>query len=134
MTGTNTDILGERSALEKTIDALQQQIDVSGDDADEDMLCDVDHGITIAQARERVACLNNILAKYRLLEKAAEQFKNPPKISANDRRRMISSAQMIRSVREILTNVTLAEPSAIAINRGALLILDSAVEELERID
>lgn len=93
-----------------------------------------DIGLIIEGAQEYVRHLENIHAKYRILELAAEQSKNPPNISEGDRSRMISSARMIRSVRELLTNVILAEPAAVAINRGALLILDSAVEELERND
>ena len=140
MTGTNKDILGERTALEETIASYEQQIDIRCDGEDDgscwdgDPLGEVDHGITIGQARTRVALLGNILSKYMMLEKVAEKYKNPPNISARDRCRMISSANMIRSVRELLANVNLAEPSAMAINRGALLILDSAVEVLERND
>ena len=140
MESTNTDILGERTALEETIASYEQQIDLRCDEEDDGSCWDgeslgaVDHGITIGQARTRVALLESLLAKYRMLEKAAEQYKNPPNISARDRCRMLSSAQMIRSVRELLTNINLYEPAAMAINRGALLILDSAVEVLERND
>lgn len=134
MTRTNTDILGERTALERMIYDLQYAVDTRLDEGAEltDSLGGI--GLSIEVAQERVRYLENILAKYKLLEKAAEQYKNPPNISARARFRMLSSAQMIRSVRELLANVNLAEPSAMAINRGALLILDSAVEVLERND
>ena len=134
MTRTNTDILGERTALERMIYDLQYAVDTRLDEGAEltDSLGGI--GLSIEVAQERVRYLENILAKYRMLEKAAEQYKNPPNISARDSCRMLSSAQMIRSVRELLANVNLAEPSAMAINRGALIILDSAVEVLERND
>lgn len=134
MTRTNTDILGERTALERMIYDLQYAVDTRLDEGAEltDSLGGI--GLSIEVAQERVRYLENILAKYRMLEKAAEQYKNHPNISARARFRMLSSAQMIRSVRELLANVNLAEPSAMAINRGALLILDSAVEVLERND
>jgi len=137
MTSTNKDILGERTALEETIASYEQQIDIRCDGEDDGSCWDgeslgaFDHGITIGQARTRVALLESILAKYRMLEKAAEQYKNPPNISERARFRMLSSAQMIRSVRELLTNVNLDEQSAMAIKKGALLILDSAIELLE---
>lgn len=134
MTSTNTDILGERTALERMIYDLQYTVDTRKDEGCSGLDSLGSIGLSIEYAEELIKHLESILAKYRMLEKAAEKYKNPPNISAGERYRMISSAQMIRSVRELLTNINLYEPAAMAINRGAILILDSAIEELERND
>lgn len=134
MTSTNTDILGERTALERMIYDLTCQIDSRLDEGGQRLDGLGEIGLTIEGAQERVRYLENILVKYKLLEKAAEQYKNPKKLDPETAWRFISSAKMIRYVREMLQNIRDVTPHESALLKAAMLILDSAIEELERND
>lgn len=134
MTSPNTDILGERTALERMIYDLQYAVDTRKDDgcSGSDSLGPI--GLSIEYAGECIKHLESILAKYRMLEKAAEQYKNQTEVSEKDYSRMDASVRMILSARDLMLNVIHLAPHDNAILKAARLILDLAVEELDRND